>query len=284
MPPFVSRSASPSIDIDTIPAISTKPTVNKGHIEYPTEDPFPYSMKARFVSQGRLKETLSTVLEPRHRGPPDIFNRRDREPTVDEEEEEHDDLEYKAYIKVTFDYIPKTRLGLRTRRSGDTKLPLPNLLAVGFYHFALTFDDEYRLVVRDLGSTSLVVVTFSREPGGDDLLSFVLESILCLRLDARKTATNCYKEALRLLRSSNSRDTPSENAFRELVTNTLKAMAEQTGKRIVVDEADTALSIKRSRDARSLLAMTPVDSVEKKRKRNKTVTDISDSFGASLRE
>ena len=86
-----------------------------------------------------------------HRGPPDIFYRSDQELTVDEEE--HDPLDYEACIKVTFDQIPKTRFRLRTRRSGDTKLPLTNLPVVGFYYFALTFDDDYRLVIRDLGST-----------------------------------------------------------------------------------------------------------------------------------
>jgi hypothetical protein len=40
--------------------------------------------------------------------------------------------------------------------------------------------------------------------GEDDLLSFVLQSMLCLGPDARKTAEDCHKEALRLLQSSNS--------------------------------------------------------------------------------
>lgn len=36
-------------------------------------------------------------------------------------------------------------------------------------------------------------------PEPDDLLSFALESMLCLRPDARKSATNCHMEALLLL-------------------------------------------------------------------------------------
>ncbi len=46
------------------------------------------------------------------------------------------------------------------------------------------------------------------EPEGDDLLLFVLESMLCLRPDARKTATDCLKAASVLLdraQESNSR-------------------------------------------------------------------------------
>ena len=48
--------------------------------------------------------------------------------------------------------------------------------------------------------------------GQDDLLSFVLESMLCLRPDARKPATDCHKEALLLLdrtRESNSEESNS---------------------------------------------------------------------------
>jgi hypothetical protein len=40
----------------------------------------------------------------------------------------------------------------------------------------------------------------------DDLLSFVRESILYLRLDTRKPATDYYKEALLLLKESNSKE------------------------------------------------------------------------------
>lgn len=94
-----------------------------------------------------------------HRGPPDIFGRSDRELTVDEEE--HDPLEYEACIKVTFDQIPKTRFG----RSTDTELPLAGFPAVSSYHFALTFDDDYRLVVRDLGSTCGTAVIYGPTEG-----------------------------------------------------------------------------------------------------------------------
>lgn len=99
-----------------------------------------------------------------HPGPPDIFHRSDREPTADEEE--HDPFEYEACIKVTFDQIPKTRFGLRSGRSDDAELRLAKLANVGFYHFALTFDDDYRLIVRDLGSTCGTSVTYGRKERG----------------------------------------------------------------------------------------------------------------------
>lgn len=102
------------------------------------------------------------VLEARHRGPPDIFKRHERAPTVEEEEEQevHDDLEYEACIRVTFDCISKTRSGLRAGRSDDAELHLVELPGVGFYHFALTFDSNYCLVIRDLGSTCGITVIY----------------------------------------------------------------------------------------------------------------------------
>ncbi|KAL8646767.1 MAG: hypothetical protein Q9210_005942 [Variospora velana] len=104
------------------------------------------------------------VPEVQH-GPLDIFARREREATVDEEdeeEEEHDDLRYEACIKVTFDHVPKTTYGLRAGRSDVAELRLVKLPGVSFFHFALTFDANYRLVVRDLGSTCGTMVIYDR--------------------------------------------------------------------------------------------------------------------------
>ncbi len=115
----------------------------------------------------RRPEVLDSLqaLEALHGGPPDIFDRRDREPTVDVEEE-HDALDYEPCIRVDFGHIPKTRFGLRAGRSEDAELRLAPLPAVGFYHFALTFDDNYCLVVRDLGSTCGTTVLYGpRERG-----------------------------------------------------------------------------------------------------------------------
>lgn len=53
---------------------------------------------------------------------------------------------------MTFDCIPKTSYGLRAGRSDQAELRLVELPAVSYYHFSLTFDNNYCLVVRDLGS------------------------------------------------------------------------------------------------------------------------------------
>ncbi|KAK3335134.1 checkpoint kinase [Cercophora scortea] len=91
-------------------------------------------------------------------GSPDIRARSQRELTVEDEPEEgerrsHDHLEYEACIRVTFDCIPKTRHGVRAGRGMDAELFLPGYLNISTYHFALTFDANYCLIVRDLGPT-----------------------------------------------------------------------------------------------------------------------------------
>ncbi|KFZ14236.1 hypothetical protein V501_03337 [Pseudogymnoascus sp. VKM F-4519 (FW-2642)] len=95
---------------------------------------------------------------------PDVFNRSDRAMTV--EEEEHDPLDYEACIKVTFGQILKTRAGLRAGRSEDAELRLAELQGVSHYHFALTFDKEYRLVVRDLDSKCGTTVIYGHKQLG----------------------------------------------------------------------------------------------------------------------
>ena len=100
----------------------------------------------------------SRVVETSQSGPSDIFARYERERTVEEEEDEdegqsHGDLDYEACIRVTFDNIPKTRYGLRVGRDSDAEFRVLDLPGVSAYHFALTFDANYRLIVRDLGSS-----------------------------------------------------------------------------------------------------------------------------------
>lgn len=83
------------------------------------------------------------VPKAQHCGSSNIFARRKREATVDEEdedEEEHDDLRYEACIKVTFNHIPKTTFGLQAGWSNVAELRLIKLPGVGVLHFALTFD------------------------------------------------------------------------------------------------------------------------------------------------
>lgn len=97
-------------------------------------------------------------------GTSDKFNKENGGKTVNEES--RDPLEYEACIKVTFNHIPKTRHGLRCGHGEDAELSFDFLKGIGLYHFALTFDDNYHLIVRDLGSMSGTTVVYGRTERG----------------------------------------------------------------------------------------------------------------------
>lgn len=94
----------------------------------------------------------------------DTFNDGNGKQTANEESQ--DPLEYEACIKVTFNHIPKTRYGLRCGHGENAELRSDSLQGIGLYHFALTFDDSYHLIVRDLGSTSGTTVKYGRTERG----------------------------------------------------------------------------------------------------------------------
>lgn len=81
-------------------------------------------------------------------------------------EEVQNPLEYEACIKVTFSHIPKTRHGLRCGHGEDAELRFDATQGIGLYHFALAFDDSYRLIVRDLWSTSGTTVIYGKAERG----------------------------------------------------------------------------------------------------------------------
>lgn len=99
-----------------------------------------------------------------HSGAFDTYNKGDGKQTLNEES--RDPLEYEACIKVTFNQIPKTRHSLRCGHAEDAELRFDTLKGIGLYHFALTFDDSYHLIVRDLGSTSGTTVVYGRTERG----------------------------------------------------------------------------------------------------------------------
>jgi len=95
------------------------------------------------------------------REPQEPSARQEREATVaeeDQDEVEHDDLRHEPCIKVTFDHVPKTTYGLRAGRSVVAELPLVDLQGISSFHFALTFDANYRLVVRDQSTVGTTVI------------------------------------------------------------------------------------------------------------------------------
>lgn len=128
---------------------------------YPAVGTQGYRDAARSISESGASPLYLSPRRRVHRvvetqsGSPD---RHERERTAEEDEDRgegqlHDDLDYEACIRVPFGSIPKTRYGLRVGRDSDAEFHVLDGPGVSAYHFALTFDDNYRLIVRDLGST-----------------------------------------------------------------------------------------------------------------------------------
>lgn len=82
-----------------------------------------------------------------------------------EQPEEEDDHERRPCLVLRFSNPPKTRRGLVAGRSPHADLVLPKLPGVSWYHFALTFDEEKCLIVKDLGSTVGTRVIYDGEEG-----------------------------------------------------------------------------------------------------------------------
>ncbi|KAL8855290.1 MAG: hypothetical protein Q9178_008062 [Gyalolechia marmorata] len=85
--------------------------------------------------------------------------------TTEEEEEEDDGgggtQEDGPCLALRFSQLPKTRRGLVAGRGPKSDIVLPKLKRVSASHFALTFDDENELVMRDLNSTMGTGVLYS---------------------------------------------------------------------------------------------------------------------------
>ena len=94
-------------------------------------------------------------------GPRDIPRRQERggtEPPV-----ERGLLENTDCLVVRFSHGPKTRVGVVGGHAPNTDFAFQNIPGISNFHFALTFDDQYRPIVRDLGSTGGMKVIYDGE-------------------------------------------------------------------------------------------------------------------------
>ncbi len=107
-------------------------------------------------------------LPPRQRNDfidpaPDTQSRFVREAT--EQPEEIDDLEGLPCLVLRFSDRPKSRLGLVAGRHPPADLMMPKIKGVSGFHFALTFDEQKELVVKDLDSLVGTRVIYDGEEG-----------------------------------------------------------------------------------------------------------------------
>lgn len=66
---------------------------------------------------------------------------------------------------VRFSDGARTRAGVVSGHATSANLALQNILGVSAFHLAFTLDDQYKLIVMDLGSTGGTKVTYNGEDG-----------------------------------------------------------------------------------------------------------------------
>ena len=115
-----------------------------------------------------MPASKSRLLPPRRRNDlidpaPETQSGFVREAT--EQPEEVDDLERLPCLVLRFSDRPKSRLGLVAGRSPPADLMMPQFKGVSGSHFALTFDEQKELVVKDLDSLVGTRVIYNGEEG-----------------------------------------------------------------------------------------------------------------------
>ncbi|KAL8312922.1 hypothetical protein RB593_007247 [Gaeumannomyces tritici] len=114
-----------------------------------------------------LKKASPLYLRPRRQtpqpGPAGIPTRQELQQTAGRGGDKDSDLDWEPCIRVTFDSILKTRHGLRVGSAGDAEFQVPGISG---YHFAVAFDNDSHLVIRDLGSTNGTTVIYDKKKLG----------------------------------------------------------------------------------------------------------------------
>ena len=73
------------------------------------------------------------------------------------------------YILISFDKLPKTSRGLIFGHNKDSDVKLPYSPGLSGFHFSISFDDQWRLIVKDLNSTHGTQVTYGDKGKGEGL-------------------------------------------------------------------------------------------------------------------
>ncbi|TWU71290.1 hypothetical protein ED733_001624 [Metarhizium rileyi] len=98
-----------------------------------------------------------------------LYGRDDRETTDPPEVPANKDAstyDRRPFIEVRFDKIPKSSHGLLFGCSRQCDVILPNFKGLSNYHFSLTFDEQNRFIVQDLGSGGGTEVTYDNKGQG----------------------------------------------------------------------------------------------------------------------
>jgi hypothetical protein len=125
-----------------------------------------------------MDDSCPRLVKPKHVLPPlpTQRSRRSRAPTEPLEEEQHKPLDRLPCLKFRFSHGPRTSHGFVFGKDEVTSdVVLPDLPAISNCHYTLTFEknfqdvdkdvDEYRLVLRDLGSFNKIIVQYDGKGG-----------------------------------------------------------------------------------------------------------------------
>lgn len=135
-------------------------------------DVFAYLFPAAGNAGVRARETIDMAENqsrylPAQRGEPldpkrEAQGQFDGEATEESEDETYY-LERLPCLALRFSNRPRTRLGLVAGRSSQADLVMDTVKGVSMYHFALTFDHQKQLVIRDLDSVTGTRVIYDGE-------------------------------------------------------------------------------------------------------------------------
>lgn len=90
-------------------------------------------------------------------------SRHERQPTAEPEKLDHLDP---PRLELRFSHGPQTRHGFVFGSDDKSDIVLPAISGVSFHHFALTFDQQNRPIVQDLGSLCGTEVTYDERGQG----------------------------------------------------------------------------------------------------------------------
>ena len=116
-----------------------------------------------------MKENKHLFVPPRPRQLDIFADRSARAATEPPDEEDNNNNKYNNIqehgpcLKLPFSKPPNTAKGMVAGRCPDSYIVLPKLKGISWFHFTLTFNEENRLVVRDLGSTGGTRVLYGTE-------------------------------------------------------------------------------------------------------------------------
>ncbi|KLU90070.1 CAMK protein kinase [Magnaporthiopsis poae ATCC 64411] len=131
---------------------------------YPAE----VSEKAREVIKNPLNQ--SRFLPPRRRETPSgstiptSAQDSDDDETQSASSREHDPLAFLPCLEIRLDVVPRGHHGIVAGCDPSADIVLPKMQGISYHHFSITFNDDYRLIVKDLGSQRGTAVLYDR-PG-----------------------------------------------------------------------------------------------------------------------